>query len=138
MIDDEVTLTPEARRSWLNVVKNLAHQGPGVHYEQPEIRGQPPRGSFRLDRSTLAALGDGDLKAGAAVAAGMFSIAPGDDPQIVQAGVVRDIGHGDIKAGRRVLERFAQRVRHGGGGVVLEHDGLQHDDGHHGWRVARR
>jgi hypothetical protein len=39
MADDEVTLTPAARRSWLNVVKNLAYQGPGVHYEQPEIRG---------------------------------------------------------------------------------------------------
>ena len=45
------------RRGWLGLVKEKAYSHPGWHYEMPPIRGQPPRGSFRLDRSILAALG---------------------------------------------------------------------------------
>jgi hypothetical protein len=136
MADDEVTLTPEARRSWLNVVKNLAHQGPGVHYEQPEIRGQPPRGSFRLPKDVINKLGEGDPKAGGAVVAGMFGVESDNDfPDVVHADVVRDIGHGSVNAGRRVLERFVQRVRQGArGGATLHYTGRQHADDH-GWRV---
>jgi hypothetical protein len=100
------------------------------------VPGRPaPCGSFRLDRNTIAALGDGDLKAGAAVAAGMFSVEPGDDPTIIRPDVVRDVGHGDMKAGRRVLEKFIARVRAGAGdGVTLQYTERQHADDH-GWRV---
>lgn len=52
------------RRGWLALTKERAFQGKGVHYEQPAIRGQPPRGSFRLGRDVLAALGHGDPQAG--------------------------------------------------------------------------
>jgi hypothetical protein len=127
------------RKGWLQLTKDRAYSGRGVHYEQPAIKGQPPRGSFRLPRDVIAQLGDGDLKAGGAVVAGMFGIeADSDSPDVVHADVVRDIGHGDMKAGRRVLERFIQRVRQGArGGVILEHDGRRHELDDHGWRVRR-
>jgi hypothetical protein len=86
-----------------------------VHYEQPAIRGQPPRGSFRIPRDVIAKLGHGDLKAGGAVAHGMFGIeADSDFPDVVHADVVRDIGHGSANAGRKVLEKFVARVRRQG------------------------
>ena len=59
------------RKGWLQLTKDRAYSGRGVHYEQPAIRGQPPRGSFRLPRDVIAQLGDGDLKAGGAVVAGI-------------------------------------------------------------------
>jgi hypothetical protein len=111
------------RRGWLGLVKEKSYSHPGWHYEMAVLKNHPPRGSFRLDRNTIAALGHGDLKAGAAVAAGMFSIAPGDDPTIVHPDVVRDIGHCSLAAGRRVLERFVARVRRQSrDGGVLQHD----------------
>jgi hypothetical protein len=101
------------RKGWLQLTKDRAYSGRGVHYEQPAIRGQPPRGSFRLPRDVIAQLGDGDLKAGGAVVAGMFDIeADSDFPaDVIHADVVRDIGHGSERAGCRVLEKFVQRVR---------------------------
>jgi hypothetical protein len=62
------------RRGWLDHVKAGALSRPGVHYEQPEIRGQPPRGSFRIPRDVFAALGQGDLKVGGAIAHAMIGI----------------------------------------------------------------
>jgi hypothetical protein len=102
------------RRGWHALTKERAYAGPGVHYEQPAIRGQPPRGSYRLPRDLIAHLGKGDVKAGAAVAAGMFSVEPGDDPTIIHPDVVRDLGHGSVAAGRRVLERFVAMLRRQG------------------------
>jgi hypothetical protein len=127
------------RRGWLQLTKDRAYSGRGVHYEQPAIKGQPPRGSFRLPKDVINKLSEGDPQTGGRVAAHMFGVEPDtDSPDVVHADVVRDIGHGDIKAGRRVLEKFIARVRRRArDGVVLEHDGLQHDDGSHGWRVVR-
>jgi hypothetical protein len=99
------------RRGWLALTKERAFQGKGVHYEQPDIRGQPPRGSYRLAPDIIRKLGGGNAHAGAAVAAGMFSIEPGDDPTIVHADVVRDIGHGDLAKGHKVLNRLAAMLR---------------------------
>jgi hypothetical protein len=112
----EEDISPEdmtaIRRGWLALTKERAFQGKGVHYEQPDIRGQPPRGSFRLPRDVIAQLGDGDLKAGGALVAGMFGVEPdSDSPDVVHADVIRDIGHGSVNAGRRVLEKFVARVR---------------------------
>jgi hypothetical protein len=56
-------------------------------------------------------LGHGDLQAGGRVAAHMFSVEAGDDPTIVHADVVRDIGHGSHPAGLKVLQRFVQTLR---------------------------
>jgi hypothetical protein len=124
------------RRGWLALTKERAHAGPGVHYEQPAIKGQPPRGSFRLPKDVINKLGEGDPQAGGRVAAHMFSAEPDIDfPDVVHADVVRDIGHGDIKAGRRVLERFVQRVRQGAReGATLHYTGREHDNDH-GWTV---
>jgi hypothetical protein len=125
------------RRGWLALTKERAFSRPGWHYEQPPINGVQ-RGSFRIPRNIVDKLGQGDTRAGAAVLAGMFSVAPGDDPTIVHPDVVRDIGHGSERAGRAVLDKFVARVRRQSrDGVVLEHDGLPHDDGFHGWSVRR-
>lgn len=140
MKDDNSEFTPEEmagiRRGWLGLVKERAHAGPGVHYEQPAIHGQPPRGSFRLPKDVINQLGGGDPRAGGAVAHGMFGIeADSDFPDVVHADVVRDIGHGSVNAGRRVLEKFVQRVRQGArGGATLHYTGRQHADDQ-GWRV---
>jgi hypothetical protein len=141
MSDDDTELTPEelraVTRGWLGLVKEQEFQGKGV-YEQPEIRGQPPRGSFRLPKEVINKLGDGDPRAGGAVAHGMFGVEPDGDPTIIDADVVRDIGHGSLAAGRRVLKKFIAKVRRQSHeGVTLQHDGRQHDDGEHGWTVRR-
>ena len=124
------------RKGWLGLVKERAYAGPGVHYKQPLIRGQPPRGSFRIPRDVFAALGHGDLKVGGAIVAAMFSVEPGDDLTNIGPDVIRDLGHGSERAGRKVLEKFVARVRHGASdGVTLVHNG-RHDDDDHGWRVG--
>jgi hypothetical protein len=104
------------RRGWLALTKERAFQGKGVHYEQPAICGQPPRGSFRLPKDVINKLGGGDPKAGGAVAHGTFGIEPDSDfpVDVVHADVVRDIGHGSTKAGLKVLEKFVARVRRQG------------------------
>jgi hypothetical protein len=119
------------RRGWLGLVKEKAYSHPGWHYEQPEIRGQPPRGSFRLPKDVINKLGEGDPQAGGAVVAGMFGVEPDSDfpVDVIHADVVRDIGHGSLAAGRRVLERFVQRVR-------SEAAPIPQPDGHHG--IVRR
>ena len=125
------------RKGWLGLVKEKTYSAPGVHYEQPAIRGQPPRGSFRLPRDIINILGDGDPHAGGRVLAHMFSVEPGDDPTIISADVVRDVGHGDLAKGHKVLGRFVQMVRRQSrDGVTLHYTGRQHDDDH-GWSVRR-
>jgi hypothetical protein len=99
------------RRGWLALTKERAYSGRGVHYEQPEIRGQPPRGSFRLSRRDVLALGKGGLQAGGRVGAHMFSVEPGDDPTIIHESVVRDIGHGSLVKGHRVLQKWVATLR---------------------------
>jgi hypothetical protein len=61
-----------------------------------------------------------------------------EDPTIIHPHAVRIIGNGNINAGRRILDRFVAMVRRQfRDGVTLQHDGLQHEDGHHGWSVRR-
>jgi hypothetical protein len=61
----------------------------------------------------------------------MFGVEPDSDfpVDVIHADVVRDIGHGSLAAGRRVLERFVQRVR-------SEAAPIPQPDGHHG--IVRR
>jgi hypothetical protein len=98
-----------------------------------------PPGSFRLPKDVFAALGDGDLKVGGTVVHAMFGIEDNpEDPTIIHPHAVRIIGNGNINAGRRILDRFVAMVRRQSrDGVTLQHDGLQHEDGHHGWSVRR-
>ena len=143
MSDDETDeLSPEELRAvtkaWRELVEDKAHSG-RLHYTMPPIHGMPAPGSFRIPRDVFEALGDGDLKLGGAVAHAMFGIEDDpEDPTVIHPHAVRIIGNGNINAGRRVLEKLVARVRHGAReGVTLVHDGLQHEDGHHGWSVRR-
>jgi hypothetical protein len=141
--DDASALSDEDRahigRAWRELIEDRAHQG-RMHYTMPPVAGMAPPGSFRIPRDIFEKLGDGDLKTGGAVVHGMFGIEDDPaDPTIIHPHVVRIIGNGSLAAGRKMLERFVARVRRQSReGVVLEHDGLQHDDGHHGWGVARQ
>jgi hypothetical protein len=138
--DDD--LTPEewasVRRGWLELVEETAHQG-RTHYEMPPVRGMPPPGSFRIPRDVFEALGQGDIKLGAATIHAMLGVEDFPErPDLIHPHAVRVLGGGNINTGRKVLERFVARVRRQSrDGVVLEHDGLQHDDGNHGWSVRR-
>jgi hypothetical protein len=141
MSDD--TLTDEElhgiRKGWRALVEDRAHNGK-LHYSPVPIRGMPPPGSFRIPKDVFEALGQGDMKLGGAVVHSMFGIEDDpEDPTLIHPDAVRIIGHGSLAAGRKVLTRWAQMVsRQSREGPVLEHDGLQRDDGSHGWRVARR
>jgi hypothetical protein len=138
MSDD--TLTDEERahigHAWRDLIEDRAHGGK-LHYSPVPVRGMPAPGSFRIPKDVFAALGDGDLKVGGAVAHAMFGIEDDpEDPTIIHPHAVRIIGNGNLNAGRRVLDRFVQMVRRQSReGVVLAHDGRQHDDGGHGWTV---
>jgi hypothetical protein len=111
----------------------------GVWYQQPRIKNRPLRNSFTIPDDVVEQLG-GPKTAGA-VLHGMFGLRPftGEgNPLEIDPDVVADVGHGSIKAGRRVLDKWIGMVRQQSReGVTLEHDGLPHDDGHHGWSVRR-
>ena len=104
-MSDDDTLTDEElrgiRQGWRALIEDRAHGGK-LHYSMPPVRGMPAPGSFRIPRDVFAALGDGDLKVGGAVAHAMFGIEDDpDDPTIVHPHAVRIIGNGSLAAGRR-------------------------------------
>jgi hypothetical protein len=142
MNDDPDELFDEERaqitHAWHEMIEHHAHNGK-LHYSPVPVRGMPLPGSFRIPKDVFAALGDGDLKLGGAIIHQMFGIE--DDPErpdVVHPHAVRIIGNGNLRAGQRVLEKFIARVRRQSrDGVTLVHDGLQHEDGHHGWSVRR-
>ena len=74
---DDDTFTDEDRtavgRAWREPIEDRAHGGK-LHYSQPLIRGQPPRGSYGLGRKTVDKLGNGDPKAGGFIVHQMFGI----------------------------------------------------------------
>ena len=134
--DDDITLSDEelgqVNRAWRGLIEDHAHRGQ-MHYNMPPVRGMAAPGSFRIPRDVFEILGDGDLKLGGAVVHAMFGIE--DDPEdatTIHGSVVRLLGAGDLAKGRRVLERFVQRVRDGARDYVIEQP-----DGNHG-RVVRR
>jgi hypothetical protein len=140
MSDDETDeLSPEELRAvakaWRELVEDKAHNG-RLHYTMPDVRGMPAPGSFRIPRDVFEALGDGDIKLGAAAIHALLGVEDNPErPDLIHPHVVRIIGNGNLNAGRRVLEKFIARVRRQSReGVTLEHDGLQHEDGHHGCR----
>lgn len=119
------------RKGFLQLTKDRAYSAPGVHYEQPPIHGVS-RGSFRLGPDIIKKLGGGNVQAGAAVAAGMFSVEPGDDPTVVHPDVVRDIGHGSHTAGLKVLSKWVAMLR---GQAAPQR--IEQPDGHSPDRVIR-
>lgn len=140
---DDDTFTDEDRtavgRAWREPIEDRAHGGK-LHYSQPLIRGQPPRGSYGLGRKTVDKLGNGDPKAGGFIVHQMFGIEDDPkDPTIVHGHVVRLLGGGDLAKGHKILQRFEQFVqrRQSRDGVTLQHDGLQRGNGDHGWTVRR-
>jgi hypothetical protein len=125
LTDDELDAVGDA---WRGLIEDKAHRGK-LHYEQPAIKGQPARGSFRIPRDVFEALGHGDLKVGGAIAHRMFGIEDEpDDPTVVHPHVVRIIGDGDARAGRRILEKFVAQMRRQG----AQHDVAEQPDGNNG------
>ena len=114
-MSDDGTISDEDRaaigHAWRELIEDRAHNGK-LHYSMPNVRGMASPGSFRLPRDVVNKLGDGDPKAGGAVVHQMFGVEDDpEDPTIVHGDVVRIIGNGSVAAGRRVLEKFVQRVR---------------------------
>lgn len=85
-----------------------------VHYERVPMKGTAPHGSFRVPDDVVAALGHGDPEMGIIVLYDMFASEPylsNGTPRILTPEIVRDIGHGSLSAGRRVLEKFVALIR---------------------------
>jgi hypothetical protein len=95
----------------VNWWKESQHHGP--HYVRPPIRNRPPRNSFTLPDDVVNALGAGDPRAAGAILHGMFRLAPftDGDPRVIDPDVVKNIGHGDLAKGRKVLQRFVRMLR---------------------------
>jgi hypothetical protein len=108
-------LTDEDRAAlvnwWHGLIEDRAHGGK-LHYSQPLIRGQSPRGSYRLGRETVDKLGNGDPKAGGFVVHQMFGVEDSpEDPTVVHGHVVRLLGGGDLAKGHKILQRFERFVQ---------------------------
>jgi hypothetical protein len=84
-----------------------------VHYER--VAGVAPPGSFRLSHHAVRALGQNDPRTAGRVISSLFGQGVNGDPTVVHPDVVRDLGHGDVKTGHRVLQRFVQRLGRGNG-----------------------
>jgi hypothetical protein len=138
MADD---LTAEELAAVTKGWRALQRQHDGFYYEQPPVKGLPPRGAFTLPNDIIGTLGDGDPKAAGHVIHSTFGIEPfasDHDPRVIDSDVVRDIGHGNLNAGHRVLKKFvamlrAQKRYHGERYRVVPQP-----DGNHAIVAARR
>jgi hypothetical protein len=71
-----------------------------------------PHGSFVLPSDLATILGDGNARAGYAALDSVFHHAlHTPNLRIVPEVIVKDIGHGDITAGRKVLRAFVTLAR---------------------------
>lgn len=84
------------------------HDDGRVRYER--VRGVPEPGSFRLPHHAVHALGAGDGRTAGRVIASLFGPGAGDNPTVIHPDIVRELGHGDAKAGARVLKKFVSMV----------------------------
>jgi hypothetical protein len=69
---------------------------------------------FTLPKDAIDRLGGGNPKVAGSILRRLFNVDP-SSPTTVPASVVRAIGNGNINAGYRVLERFAQLLRQADG-----------------------
>jgi hypothetical protein len=136
--DDEFTDEDRAAigHAWRELGEDKAHNGK-LHYSPIPVAGRVP-GSFRIPKDVFEALGQGDIKMGAAALHATLGVEDlPERPDLIHPDVIRIIGNGSLAAGRRVLERFVARVRRQSrDGPVLQHVGAQHDSDH-GWRVKQ-
>jgi hypothetical protein len=133
---DDDTLTDEERaaigRAWRELVEEKAHNGK-LHYSPVLVRGMPAPGSYRIPRDVFEAVGQGDIKMGAAAIHAMLGVEDFPErPDLIDPLAVRILGDGSLAAGRRVLDRFVQMVRRQG----AQSDVIPQPDGNHG-RVVR-
>jgi hypothetical protein len=79
------------------------------------------KGEFVLPRDLAATIGQGDAEAGEAVLRDLFAAGPYvANPNVIAPEVVKDIGHGSIPAGHRVLRKFIALAR--------KHQAASHSD----------
>jgi hypothetical protein len=70
-----------------------------------------PAGTFHFDFADVAKLGGGNLELGEQILGRMFRLV---GPRSLDPETVRQIGEGSISAGRKVLQRFQDRLHPGG------------------------
>jgi hypothetical protein len=81
-----------------------------VHYERIPVRALASRGSFQVPPDVVARLGGDDVAH--TVMANTFNFHPLNVPVgTVPGDVLRELGDGNIAAGRKVLTRFVSMVR---------------------------
>jgi hypothetical protein len=134
--DDDITLTEEEQaqvlRAWRGLIEDRAHNG-RLHYSPVPVGGKMP-GSYPIPRDVFAALGQGDIKLGAAVIHQMFGIEDSPErPDLIHPHVLKILGEGSARDGRRILDRFFQRVRQG----AQPHDDHLQPDGTRPARIVR-
>ena len=113
-MSDDSTLTDEEldgiRRGWRELIEDRAHGGK-MHYQMPPVRGMAPPGSFRIPKDVFEAVGQGNIKLGAAAIHAMLGVEDSPQrPDLIHPHVVRIIGNGSLAAGHRVLKKFVARV----------------------------
>jgi hypothetical protein len=85
---------------------------PRLEYERVPIKDSAPRGSFTLPRDVIRILGDGDPEIGNLVLLDTFGVHPMSAPLgAIHPDAVRDLGHGNAAAGRKVLQKFVTMIR---------------------------
>lgn len=85
-----------------------------VHYERVPLMGGSAHkdGSVALPHDVVLTLGGGNADVGHAVLGDTLNFHPMQvPPGQIPAGVVRELGDGDIHKGRRVLRAFVARIR---------------------------
>lgn len=68
--------------------------------------------SFTLPIDVLRKLGNGDCALGLAVLRDALGGEPIAEGQFVSPNVLTALGHGNLNAGRRVLQKLISRIRH--------------------------
>jgi hypothetical protein len=102
------------------------HDDGRVRYER--VRGVPEPGSFRPPHHAVHALGAGDGRTAGRVIASLFGTSA-DDPLTIPPETVRALGHGDVKAGARVLKKFVAMLGGRGQSRIIEQPDGQHARG---------
>lgn len=136
MSDDDDTISDEDRahigRAWRELVEDRAHNGK-LHYVMPNVRGMAPPGSFRIPKDVFEAVGQGDIKMGAAAIHAMLGVEDTPErPDLIDPIAVRILGGGSLATGTRILSKFVQMVRRQG---APQH--IEQPDGNSPGRVIR-
>jgi hypothetical protein len=98
-----------------------------------------PPGSFIMPLDAAIALGKGNGELGESIIGKMFAAGRYSEamPRILPPEVVKEIGHGDIAAGRKVLERFVQSLRQKHQHEAATPTDQSDNEAEHGYRYER-